>query len=301
VSTVTDTTLRVAPGNVEQARAWDGGEGAYWAAHADRYDDAVRELHPVFLAAAGIGPADRVLDVGCGSGRTTLDAARLAPDGHAVGVDLSARMLAVARERARAAGLTNVTFVQADAQIHPFEPDAADVAISRSGAMFFADPTAALTNVARALRPGGRLVLLSWQPMQRNEWIAALVSALAAGREVPLPPPGRPGPFGLSDPERIAGVLSPAGFTDVHLESLERPVYLGRDAAEAEEFVLGQLGWMLEGLDPAGRERAVGALRESLAGHETPDGVAYRSAAWLVTARRGAEPVSSAPGAPAAG
>ncbi|MGY1593850.1 class I SAM-dependent methyltransferase [Geodermatophilus sp. SYSU D00708] len=295
------TTLRVDPGNAEQARAWDGGEGAYWAAHADRYDDAVRDLHPVFLAAAAIGPADRVLDVGCGNGRTTVDAARLASAGHVLGVDLSARMLEVARARTRTAGLTNATFVQADAQVHRFEPAAADVAISRSGAMFFADPVAALTNVAGALRPGGRLVLLTWQPVERNEWISALVSTLAAGRELPLPPPDRPGPFGLSDPERISAVLSRAGFTDVHLESLEGSLYLGRDAAEAEEFALGQAGWMLEGLDDADRARAIEALRDSVSAHETTDGVAYGCAAWLVTAHRAAEPVSSAPGAPAAG
>jgi SAM-dependent methyltransferase len=299
VSTVTDTTtLRVAPGNEEQARAWDGREGAHWAAHADRYDDAVRELHPVFLAAAAIEPGDRVLDVGCGTGRTTLDAARLASAGHALGVDLSARMLAVARARARAAGVTNAVFLQADAQIHPFEPDAVDVAISRSAAMFFADPVAALGNVARALHPGGRLVLLTWQPFERNEWISAIASSLAAGREVPLPPPGRPGPFGLSDPDRIAAVLPAAGFADVRLESLQLPVHLGPDAATAEEFLLGQAGWMLEGLDATGRERALGALRDSLAAHESADGVTYGSASWLVTARRGR--VSSAPGAPGA-
>jgi SAM-dependent methyltransferase len=300
VSTVTDTTtLRVAPGNVEQARAWDGDEGAHWAAHADRYDDAVRELHPAFLAEAGIARSDRVLDVGCGSGQTTLDAARLAPEGHALGVDLSARMLEVARARARAAGPANVTFLQADAQIHPFEPGAVDVAISRSGAMFFADPVAAFGNVARALRPRGRLVLLTWQPLERNEWISTITTTLAAGRATPLPPPDRPGPFALSDPARICAVLSPAGFTGIRVEPLERSLYLGRDAAQAQEFVLGQAGWMLEGLDEAGRERAVGALRDSLVAHQTPVGVAYGCAAWLVTARR--DPVSPAPGAPGAG
>jgi SAM-dependent methyltransferase len=291
-------TLRVAPANADQARAWDGDEGAYWAAHADRYDDAVRAHHRLFLDAAAIAAADRVLDVGCGTGRTTLDAARLAPDGHAPGVDLSARMLEVARARAQAARLANVTFRQADAQIHPFEPAGADVAISRSGAMFFADPVAALANVGRALRPTGRLVLLTWQPLERNEWITAVGSALAAGRAIPLPPPDRPGPFALSDPERIRAVLTAAGFTGVDLTPAELPMRFGPDAAEAESFLLGQLGWMLEGLDPARRREAVAALRTSLAAHESADGVTYGSAAWLVTARR--PPVRSARGAPGA-
>ncbi|MFW3172438.1 class I SAM-dependent methyltransferase [Geodermatophilus sp. CPCC 206100] len=280
------TTLRIDPGNTEQARAWNGDEGARWSASADRYDDALRAHHPAFMAAAGLTATDAVLDVGCGNGRTTLDAARTAARGSALGVDLSGPMLEVARARARAEGLTNVTFTRADAQVHPFPPAAFDVALSRTGAMFFADPVAALANVGRALRPRGRLVLLTWQPLDRNEWIAASMTALAAGRDLPLPPAGRPGPFGLSDPARIRAVLAAAGFSDVEVQPQERPLYLGRDAAEAERFALGQLGWLLEPLDPADREGALGALRESLAAHVTPDGVAYGSAGWLVIAAR---------------
>jgi SAM-dependent methyltransferase len=296
---MTETPLRIDPGNIDQARAWDGGEGAHWAANADRYDDAVRAHHPVFMAAARIAPSDEVLDVGCGAGRTTLDAARAAVDGHARGVDLSAPMLEVARSRARAEGLTNATFTQADAQVHPFPPAAYDVALSRSGAMFFADPVAAFRNIAGALRPGGRLVLMTWQASGRNEWMSTLAGALAAGRELPFPPPDRPGPFALSDPDRIRAVLTAAGFGDTEVTPLEAPLRLGRDVADAERFVLVQLGWLLEELDAAGRDQALGSLRASLTAHRTGDGVAYGSAAWLVAARR--EPVSPAPDAPAAG
>ncbi|MGY1636274.1 class I SAM-dependent methyltransferase [Geodermatophilus sp. SYSU D00742] len=283
---MTETPLRIDPGNVDQARAWDGSEGAYWAAHADRYDDAVRAHHAAFMAAAGIAPSAEVLDVGCGTGRTTLDAARVAVDGHAHGIDLSAPMLEVARARARAGGLTNVTFTRADAQVHPLPPATYDVAVCRCAAMFFADPVVGLRNVAGALRPGGRLVLLTWQPAARNEWITAFTTALAAGREVPVPPADRPGPFALGDPDRIRGVLAAAGFGPAEVTPLEAPAYFGRDAGDAESFLLGQLGWMIEKLDAAGRERALGALRASLTAHETPDGVAYGSAAWLVVAHR---------------
>src|SRR5688572_25991891 len=131
--------VRIDPANAEQLRAWDGDEGAYWAANADRYDRAVAAHHGSFLAAAAIGRVDRVLDVGCGTGQLTGDAARAAPAGAALGVDLSSAMLDVGRRRAAAAGLPNVAFEQVDAQVHPFDPASFDVVVSRTGAMFFGD------------------------------------------------------------------------------------------------------------------------------------------------------------------
>ena len=132
--------------NTAQLKAWDGDEGAYWAAHADRFDRSVAPYHERLLAAAAIGASERVLDIGCGTGQTTRDAARAADAGDALGVDLSSGMLAVARQRAQAAGLANATFEQSDAQLHPFEREAYDLAVSRTGAMFFGDPTAAFAN-----------------------------------------------------------------------------------------------------------------------------------------------------------
>jgi len=187
------STVPVDPSNVEQLCAWDGGEGAYWAANADYYDRAVAEHHGRLLAAAAIGATDRVLDIGCGTGQTTRDVARAATAGSALGVDLSSAMIEYATIRARRDGLTNVRFEQLDAQIHPFDAEVFDVAISRTGAMFFGEPVAAFTNIGRALRPGGRVVLLTWQPPPGNEWIREFVGALAAGRELPLPPLAAPG------------------------------------------------------------------------------------------------------------
>src|SRR5215468_3514402 len=147
--------LHVDPANAEQARAWDGDEGAYWAQNAERFDRAVAAYRERFLAAAGIGRADRVLDIGCGTGQTTRDAARAAADGAALGVDLSGQMIALARRLAARQGIANARFEQADAQIHPFPGHWFDAAISRTGTMFFADPTTAFANIARALRPAG--------------------------------------------------------------------------------------------------------------------------------------------------
>jgi SAM-dependent methyltransferase len=278
--------LRVDPSNAEQARAWDGDEGSYWATHADRYDRAVAAYHAPLLASASVGGADRVLDFGCGTGQTTRDAARAAPAGSALGVDLSSRMIALARQRAAREGLANVQFEQADAQIHPFVGESFDLAISRTGAMFFGDPVAAFRNVARALRPSGRLALLAWQQRPSNEWIGAFVQALAAGRALPDLPPDAPAPFSLSNPDRVRQLLMEAGFADVRLEGLTAPMHFGADAEDAHRFVLGQLGWMLEGLDEAGRARASDALRATLTAHETERGVLYDSAAWIITARR---------------
>jgi SAM-dependent methyltransferase len=164
-------TPQIAPSNVDALRGWDGDEGAYWAANADHFDRAIAAYDDRFLAAADVQDADRVLDVGCGTGKNTRDAARAAASGSALGVDLSSRMIELARRRAVEEGLQNVTFEQADAQIHPFQAEAFDVAISRTGAMFFGDMVAAFTNIGRALPPGGRLALLTWQPLPGNEWI----------------------------------------------------------------------------------------------------------------------------------
>ncbi len=175
-------TIEVDPTNREQLAAWNGDEGAYWSAKADYFDRSIAAYHAPFMEAARIGRSDRVLDIGCGAGQTTLDAARQAPAGSVLGVDLSDQLLEVARQRAAAAGVTNVSFLQADAQIQPFEPASFDVAISRTGAMFFGDHGAAFANVRAALRAGGRLVLLSWQPLAANEWLQAIATSLAAGR-----------------------------------------------------------------------------------------------------------------------
>ncbi|MGY1734577.1 class I SAM-dependent methyltransferase [Geodermatophilus sp. SYSU D00684] len=276
--------VEIAPANAAQLQAWDGAQGAYWAAQADRFDRSVARYDAAFLAAAGLRPGDRVLDVGCGTGRTTREAARRT--GSALGVDLSSAMLEVARRRAADEGLTGARFEQADAQVAAFPPAAFDVAISRTGAMFFADPVAALANVGRALVPGGRLVLLVWQAAEANEWITEITGALAAGRPLPSPPPGAPGPFSLADPARIRAVLTAAGHRQVEVEGLTEPEWWGADADEALTFVLGLAGWLLDGLDPAARDRAVADLRRRLEAHAGPGGVELGSAAWLVTARR---------------
>jgi SAM-dependent methyltransferase len=278
--------VHIHPANSEQLEAWDGDEGAYWAANPEQFDRSVAAHHGRFMEAAAIRLTDATLDVGCGNGQTTRDAARAAASGLALGVDLSSRMLDYARRQAAAEGLTNLRFEQADAQIHPFPAQAFDVAISRMGVMFFSDLVAGFKNIGRALRPGGRLALLTWQPLAGQEWLPSLAGALAAGRDLPLPSTNPPSPFSLSERDRVPEILRQAGFRDVELTGLEKPMNFGSDAGNAYQFVLGLLGWTLRGLDGAGQARAREALRATLSAHEGVDGVMYGSATWIITARK---------------
>jgi SAM-dependent methyltransferase len=272
--------------NVEQADAWERREGVYWAAHHDRFDASVRDHNVRLLEAARISTDEQVLDIGCGCGASTRGAARAAASGSALGVDLSSPMLARAREQALAEGVGNVTFERADAQVHPFDAGAFDVAISRFGAMFFSDPVAAFANIGRALRPGGRVALMTWQPLAENEWLTTLRSAVAMGRTLPEPPVGMPGPFGLADPDQARGLLHDAGYLDIDFASIRELFHVGTNTDDAFSFVRGipVVQGLLEDLDEATTARALEQLRTTLAAHETSDGVQLDSAAWLISA-----------------
>ena len=271
--------------NVEMAQAWDGDEGASWAAQADAHDRVVAGHHAVLMRAAAIEPSHRVLDIGCGNGRTTLDAAAAASDGEAIGYDLSGEMLREARARAEREGIANVRFEQADAQVHQFEASSFDRVLSRFGCMFFGDPLAAFTNVHGALRGGARLAMLSWQPLDRNEWLQVMRGATAMGRDLPTPPSGAPGPFGLSDKDMVRELLTNAGFRSVELTSVEEPMRFGETADEALAFALaaGPVRFALSTLDPPERAAAQENLRTAITEHVTEDGVRIASAAWLIT------------------
>src|SRR5262245_2520821 len=274
--------------NADQATSWDGLEGEAWAADQDRHDRAVHGYHDRLLAAAEVSATEHVVDIGCGCGQSTRDAARRASSGAAFGVDLSRVMLEHARERARQEGLGNVAFERVDAQVHEFEAGAFDVAISRFGAMFFADPVAAFRNVAAAVRRHGRLAVVAWQPLEQNEWIASIRAVFSMGRDLPAPAIGAPGPFGLADPGATRDVLEASGWTDVDVEDVREPLIAGVDEDDALEFVrhLPAARGLQQDLDPTARAQAIDDLRVSLAAHQTEHGVTYAAAAWLYTARR---------------
>jgi SAM-dependent methyltransferase len=280
------STISVALSNAAQLRAWDGTEGDYWAANAVRFERSLANYDAALFAAAAIRPAQHVLDVGCGTGATTREAARRATGGTATGIDLSTSMIAVARAAAERAGVGNACFLQGDAQVYPFPSEAFDVVVSRTGVTFFGDPHAAFANLAGATRPGGRLALLVWQAFAHNPWMVAITTALSAGRNLPPPPEGAPGPFALADPNRLRRLLTGAGFSRVELVDVRAPVNFGPDPDTAHALLAGLLHWMVADLDAPTRAGALAALRTTLAAHQTRRGVELDSAAWLVTAIR---------------
>jgi SAM-dependent methyltransferase len=274
--------------NVEMARAWDGPDGDDWAENAERYEATGRWIWTRFEQDVPVAPADDVLDIGCGTGRSSRLTARRANEGTVLGVDLSSRMLAYARDRASAEGITNVTFVQADAQVEPFAPASRDLVISSYGAMFFADPVAAFVNFGTALRPGGRLAVATWRRFEENEWLSTIRRIAAQDRDLPNPPPGTPGPFGLADRDDIARILDAAGYRDIEIAPRDEPMFLGADPDAAWEFVriMGIVVGMTADLDDTARAAVFARLRALCDEHAGPEGVALGSASWLIKATR---------------
>ncbi|MFF5225454.1 class I SAM-dependent methyltransferase [Dactylosporangium sp. NPDC000521] len=236
------------------------------------YDAELRPHTAHLRAAAAVGPRDRVLDVGCGTGQTTREAARAAPAGSALGVDISGPALSAAR--ALSEGLSNIAFEQADAAVYAFPPACFDVCLSRFGTMFFTDPAAAFTNIALALRPGARLALLVWQSADRNEWSTVISDALSV--------PSRPAAFSLADPDSTRALLTGAGFSDIAFTDVHEPVYYGPDPSAAFDAVLHLQRAAGADPGPAARRR----LHRAVTAHAGPAGVTFDSRAWLVTARR---------------
>lgn len=270
--------------------AWDGADGERWAAEAERYDRMSRRFAQLILDTAAPQPGEQVLDVGCGNGAVTLSIARLVdPGGTATGLDISSPMLSVARQRAEAAAVANVDFVRADAQTA--ELAGYDLIVSRFGVMFFDDPQAAFTNLARGLKPGGRMVFTCWRELLANDWV--MIPAAIALEHVPMPElgePGGPGPFSLADEAQLQTLLERAGFDDVRIERHELPLTLGSDVPDALSFMRhGEMAEILfTGVDTELVERAWEAIDQRLQEAKTADGVELNGSVWLVTATRSA-------------
>jgi len=280
--------MAIAAANEEQAKFWDGPGGDHWAAHEQVYDGALANYMADFMRQAAISPNDVVLDIGCGNGATTRAASQQASNGRVVGIDLSEVMVTNARKHAAEQDLNNIEFLHADAQVADLGLEVFDVAISRTGAMFFAEPVVAFSNIASALKAGGRLTLLAWQPYEQNEWQFALADALAMGRTFPKPEVSKPGPMGLADSDFTRRVLTDSGFDAIDIQPIERQVSFGSDQERAFGFLtsLDFTKGALEPLTDEERQIALASLRVAISEREESDGVWFGSAAWLISATR---------------
>lgn len=277
--------------NADQIAYWNGPSGQRWADRHAAQETLLGPIADVLIDRAKPKPGERVLDVGCGSGATTVAFAKaVAPDGFALGLDVSDPMLSQARAFAPK-GLP-LDFVLADATVHPFEPASFDLLASRFGVMFFADPIASFTNLRRALKPTGRLAFACWREPKENPWMMAPL--MAVYKHVPkMPPvgPDEPGPFAFASEERVMRILKGAGFVDVAMEPHNLPMDIaiggGLDAAVDGSLQIGPASRALQGHPPETYAAAKASIRETLAPFLRGQSVALQGAIWIVTARMG--------------
>ena len=278
----------------EQQRAfWNGEASEPWIRHQEERDASLAPLGRLAMAKLPLGPGRRVLDVGCGCGATAMELAeRVGGDGHVLGLDVSEPMLVRAEELRRAAGLSQLAYLAADAAADGIPGGPYDAVFSRFGVMFFADPLAAFRNIRKAMTAEGALAFVCWRPLAENTWV--LVARDVVLRHVaPLEPPapGAPGQFSFADQGRVQGILSDAGFTDIRIEAQDRPfvVTASTDLDTAVEVVLtrGPAVRLLTGADAATLEKIRADLEPVLRPHITDQGLVLGAAVWVVSARNG--------------
>ncbi len=272
--------------NAAQVAYWNASAGPTWVAMQDALDAQLHDLGLAAMAALDVREGERVIDIGCGCGDTSMELARrVGGGGRVLGADISAPMLEVARRRADELGLGWVSFVQADAQTFAFEP--ADAAFSRFGVMFFADPVAAFANVRKALAPAGRLAFVCWRALAENHWMTIPMAAVAPLLPpTPAPPPNAPGPFAFADRDRVHGILREAGFAQISIEPHDQAIGQGDLETTVRTCLnVGPVGAALRE-NPLLRAPMTEAVRAALAPHVGPNGVKLPSATWIVTARR---------------
>jgi ubiquinone/menaquinone biosynthesis C-methylase UbiE len=275
--------------NADQIAYWNGPNGQRWTDRQASQDVLLAPVSQILIDRIGPKAGDRIVDIGCGCGATSIALAeRVAPGGFVLGVDISAPMLERARHLAPK-GLS-LDFAQADATVYPFEPQSFDLLVSRFGVMFFAEPVVSFANLRKAMRPKGRVVFACWREPKENPWM--MVPLQAVYRHVPRMPqvgPEDPGPFAFASQERVKRILSEAGYGDVAMEAcniaLDIAIGRGLDAAADAALEIGPSARALDGHPPEVRAAARVSVRELLAPYARGESVPLPGSIWIVTAR----------------
>lgn len=274
--------------HASQVAYWNGAGGDHWVRRQELTDLVLTPVAEVVLGRAAAQPGERVIDIGCGCGATTLALAdAIQPGGRLLAADVSEPMLARARQRI--GDRPGIAYACADAATHGFEPGWADLLFSRFGVMFFGDPAAAFANMRRGLKPGGRMVFACWRRPAENPWMMLpLQAAYLHVPKLPKQDPDDPGPFSFGDPDRVRRILDAAGFTGVALEPVDLMLDLasggGLEAAVAYTLDIGATSRALDNVSDALRVAAAGAIREAMAPHLDGGRVPLGAAIWIVTA-----------------
>jgi len=270
----------------EQTKLWNGPAGHAWVEEQDLLDRILAPFETRLVEAISPRSGDRVLDVGCGAGSTTLAVARrLGADGSALGIDISAPMIAAARARAEREGLA-ARFVCANAQTYAFEPAGADAIISRFGVMFFDDPVEAFANLRRAAADGAILRFVAWRSAAENPFMTAAERA-AAPLLPDLPPrrPDAPGQFAFASAQRMSDILRQSGWTGTDIEPLDVDCSLPERDLVRYVTRLGPVGVRLREADDRTRARVIDAVRPAFDAFVRGAEARFTAACWMVAAR----------------
>jgi len=275
--------------NADQIAYWNGPGGQRWADRQQAQDIVLAPVADVVIDRAKAKSGERIVDVGCGAGATSIAfAQQVGPTGHVMGIDISAPMLARARQVAPPE--LPVEFVLADATVYPFVPAGFDLLVSRFGVMFFAEPALSFANLHRALKPSGRLVFACWREPRDNPFFMAPLQAVY--QHVPkLPPPGPddPGPFAFASEARVQRILGDAGFSGIAMEpvdlSLDVAIGRGLEAAVQGAREIGPAARALAEQPADVVAAATNSIREALMPFVTGQSVPLRASIWIVTAR----------------
>lgn len=279
------------PADSEQSRLWNGPSGQAWIDLQEAFDGSLKPFEDLLVEAVATQAAQQVLDVGCGTGATTLAIARqLGAGGRCTGIDISQPMVAVARARAEREG-SRANFVCADVQTHAFEPAAFDCLVSRFGVMFFDAPVQAFANLRRAARPGATMHFIAWRSTAENAFM--ITAERAAAPLLPAVPPRQPdapGQFAFADRERVRSILHDSGWGSIDIRPVDAPCAMTESDLGRYTARLGPVGRALREADPATHARVVAVLREAFAPF-VHDGIArFTAACWMIEARNDKDP-----------